>query len=223
MRKLTESLEVNNSSNQTGLAHQTSLYNQQFIEDAVRTAVKLQNHIDKMYKVDFVKELYLDNLVDADFRCHGTCLCRTVKDGGRTMKNEKIDRLIEALTELKAAQKRICELESKIRTLMSDNQSEEAGVLPIIPNVRAETFTTKEIANELGITPQSLNKTLSEKEIIALYGDKWIVTPRFASKGLMCVRISPYIDSSNTKRNRANLLIEWTKEGKDYIMSLFKH
>lgn len=139
------------------------------------------------------------------------------------MKNEKIDRLIEALTELKAAQKRICELESKIRTLMSDNQSEEAGVLPIIPNVRAETFTTKEIANELGITPQSLNKTLSEKEIIALYGDKWIVTPRFASKGLMCVRISPYIDSSNTKRNRANLLIEWTKEGKDYIMSLFKH
>ena len=66
MRKLTESLEVNNSSNQTGLAHQTSLYNQQFIEDAVRTAVKLQNHIDKMYKVDFVKELYLDNLVDAD-------------------------------------------------------------------------------------------------------------------------------------------------------------
>ena len=43
---------------QTGLAHQTSLHNQQFIE--------LQNHIDKMYKVDFVKELYLDNLVDAD-------------------------------------------------------------------------------------------------------------------------------------------------------------
>lgn len=106
---------------------------------------------------------------------------------------------------------------------MSDNQSEEAGVLPIIPNVRTETFTTKEIANELGITPQSLNKALSEKEIIALYGDKWIVTPRFASKGLMCVRISPYIDSSNPKRNRANLLIEWTKAGKDYIMSLFKH
>lgn len=51
---------------QTGLAHQTSLHNQQFIEEAVRTAVKLQNHIDKMYKVDFVKELYLDNLVDAD-------------------------------------------------------------------------------------------------------------------------------------------------------------
>lgn len=139
------------------------------------------------------------------------------------MKNESIDKLVEALTELKASQKRVYELENEIRTLMSDKQSEEAGVLPIIPNVRAETFTTKEIANELGITPQSLNKALSEKEIIALYGDKWIVTPRFASKGLMCVRISPYIDSSNPKRNRANLLIEWTKAGKDYIMSLFKH
>lgn len=61
-----ESLEAKNSNNQTGLAHQTSLYNQQFIEDAVRTAIKLQNHIDKMYKVDFVKDLYLDELVDAD-------------------------------------------------------------------------------------------------------------------------------------------------------------
>lgn len=66
MRKLTESLEAKNSNNQTGLAHQTSLYNQQFIEDAVRTAIKLQNHIDKLYKVDFVKDLYLDELVDAD-------------------------------------------------------------------------------------------------------------------------------------------------------------
>ena len=26
----------------------------------------MQNHIDKMYKVDFVKDLYLDELVDAD-------------------------------------------------------------------------------------------------------------------------------------------------------------
>lgn len=66
MRKLTESLEAKNSNSQTGLAHQTSLYNQQFIEDAVRTAIKLQNHIDKMYKVDFVKDLYLDELVYAD-------------------------------------------------------------------------------------------------------------------------------------------------------------
>lgn len=66
MRKLTESLEAKNSNNQTGLAHQTSLHNQQFIEEAVRTAIKLQNHIDKMYKVDFVKDLYLDELVDAD-------------------------------------------------------------------------------------------------------------------------------------------------------------
>ena len=66
MRKLTESLEAKNSSNQTGLAHQTSQYNQQFIEEAVRTAIKLQNHIDKMYNVDFVKDLYLDELVDAD-------------------------------------------------------------------------------------------------------------------------------------------------------------
>jgi len=139
------------------------------------------------------------------------------------MKNESIDKLIEALTELKSAKKRVYELENKIKSLISENESDEACVFPIIPNVRAETYTTKDIAKELGISPQSLNRALSEKEVIALYGDKWIVTPRFASKGLMCVRISPYIDTSNPKRNRANLLIEWTKEGRDYIISLFKH
>lgn len=66
MKPAMGSLEAKNSNNQTGLAHQTSLHNQQFIEDAVRTAIKLQNHIDKLYKVDFVKDLYLDELVDAD-------------------------------------------------------------------------------------------------------------------------------------------------------------
>lgn len=66
MKPAMESLEAKNSNSQTGLAHQTSLHNQQFIEEAVRTAIQLQNHIDKMYKVDFVKDLYLDELVDAD-------------------------------------------------------------------------------------------------------------------------------------------------------------
>lgn len=65
-----ESLEVNNSSNQTGLAHQTSLDNQLFIEEAIQTAVRLQRHISGLFKVDFVKDLYIDEVVDADQCIH---------------------------------------------------------------------------------------------------------------------------------------------------------
>lgn len=65
-----ESLEVKQSSDQTGIAHQTSLYNQQFIEEAVQMAAKLQKHINSLYKIDFVKDLYMDEVVESDSLLH---------------------------------------------------------------------------------------------------------------------------------------------------------
>ena len=65
-----ESLDVKNSSEQTGVAQQTSLYNQQFIEEAVQMAAKLQKHINSLYKIDFVKDLYMDEVVESDSLLH---------------------------------------------------------------------------------------------------------------------------------------------------------
>lgn len=138
------------------------------------------------------------------------------------MKDEQIDLLIEALTELKAAKARVSDLEERILSLVGTSDEKTKGVLPLIADFSEGTFTTKEVASELGMTPQYLNKVLSHKGVLVRYGDKWIVAPKYAPMGLMCVRVSPYTDSSSPNREKVNLLIEWTKRGKDYIIGLFK-
>jgi hypothetical protein len=133
------------------------------------------------------------------------------------MENRKIDLLIETLQELKRANERVSELEKKAQIAISSVKEEPVGVLPLMADFTTETFTTKAISVRLGMTPQALNKTLAQKGIIVRYGDKWIVTPTYAPMGLMCVRAVPYIDRSNPKRSKVNLLLEWTKKGKAYI------
>ena len=137
------------------------------------------------------------------------------------MENKKIDLLIETLKELRTANERVSELEKKLIDTISPVQDEKVGVLPLMADFTAGTFTTKDIAADLGMTPQALNKALAQKGLIVRYGDKWIVTPKYAPMGLMCVRAAPYIDGSNPNRSKVNLLLERTKTGKDYIMGLF--
>ena len=137
------------------------------------------------------------------------------------MENKKIDLLIETLKELRTANERVSELEKKLIDTISTVQDEKVGVLPLMADFTAGTFTTKDIAADLGMTPQALNKALAQKGLIVRYGDKWIVTPKYAPMGLMCVRAAPYIDGSNPNRSKVNLLLEWTKTGKDYVMGLF--
>ncbi len=137
------------------------------------------------------------------------------------MENKQIDLLIATLKELKTANERVSDLEKKVCDTMHSVKEEKVGVLPLMADFTTETFTTKDIAADLGMTPQALNKTLAHKGLIVRYGDKWIVTPQYAPMGLMCVRAAPYIDGSNPKRNKVNLLLEWTMTGKDYIIALF--
>lgn len=66
MLNSTQSLGVNNSSEQAGMAHQTSLYTQLFVEDVLRTAIKLESQIQKLYEVRFVQDLFLDEWVESD-------------------------------------------------------------------------------------------------------------------------------------------------------------
>ena len=138
------------------------------------------------------------------------------------MENKKIDLLIETLKELRTANDRVSELEKKVLDTMNSVQDEKVGVLPLMADFTTGTFTTKDIAADLNMTPQALNKALAQKGLIVRYGDKWIVTPKYAPMGLMCVRAAPYIDGSNPNRSKVNLLLEWTKTGKDYIIALIR-
>lgn len=136
------------------------------------------------------------------------------------MKKENIDLLIDTLTELRAAQDKVEMLEAKISSLLAIPNEEDAKILPI---VTSKTYTTKEIAKELGMTSQALNKELSNRGIISQYGDKWVVTSEYSAKGYMGVTIHYFADNSNAKREKkANFLLGWTDAGRAFVKSVIK-
>lgn len=135
------------------------------------------------------------------------------------MKKENIDLLIDTLTELRAAQDKVEMLEAKINSLLAITDEEDTKILPI---VTSKTYTTKEIAKELGMTSQALNKELSNRGIISQYGDKWLVTPEYSAKGYMGVRVVLYENHYSNKTEKANLLLEWTDAGRVFVKGIIK-
>lgn len=135
------------------------------------------------------------------------------------MKKENIDLLIDTLTELRAAQDKVEMLEAKINSLLAITDEEDTKILPI---VTSKTYTTKEIAKELGMTSQALNKELSNRGIISQYGDKWLVTPEYSAKGYMSVRVVLYENHYSNKTEKANLLLEWTDAGRAFVKGIIK-
>ena len=132
------------------------------------------------------------------------------------------DSLIKALTELKEARLKVSMAENKISALMSLNHPVSQSYSMCMPAVEEKTYTTKEIAKELGMTSQALNKELSNRGIISQYGDKWIVTPEYSAKGYMGVRIALRENRYSKKTKRANLIIEWTDAGRAFVKSVIK-
>lgn len=135
------------------------------------------------------------------------------------MKKENIDLLIDTLTELREAQDKVEMLETKINSLLAITDEEDTKILPI---VTSKTYTTKEIAKELGMTSQALNKELSNRGIISQYGDKWLVTPEYSAKGYMGVRVVLYENHYSNKTEKANLLLEWTDAGRAFVKGIIK-
>lgn len=134
------------------------------------------------------------------------------------MKKENIDLLIDTLTELRAAQDKVEMLEAKINSLLAITDEEDTKILPI---VTSKTYTTKEIAKELGMTSQALNKELSNRGIISQYGDKWLVTSEYSAKGYMGATIHYYADNSIYNRDKkTNILIKWTDAGRAFVKSI---
>lgn len=133
------------------------------------------------------------------------------------MKKENIDLLIDMLTELRAAQDKVEMLEAKISSLLAIPNEEDTKILPI---VTSKTYTTKEIAKELGMTSQALNKELSNRGIISQYGDKWLVTPEYSAKGYMGVRVVLYENHYSNKTEKANLILEWTDAGRAFVKGI---
>lgn len=82
----------------------------------------------------------------------------------------------------------------------------------------ATTYTTTQIAKELGLSAQHLNFTLKSHGVIEKKGGIWTATETYVGKGYLTVKSYPYRGSSN--RERTNFGTVWTEAGRNFIHSL---
>lgn len=132
------------------------------------------------------------------------------------------DSLIKALTELKEARLRVSVAENKISALMSLNKPVSQSCSMCMPPVEGKTYTTKDIAKELHLTAQSLNRMLESKGILQKSGSQWIVSSIYADRGFMTMKAYPYRDKSNPRRKRYNYVVVWTAKGREFIISIIR-
>ena len=82
----------------------------------------------------------------------------------------------------------------------------------------ATTYTTTQIAKELGLSAQYLNFTLKSHGVIEKKGGIWTATETYVGKGYLTVKSYPYRGSST--RERTNFGTVWTEAGRMFIHSL---
>lgn len=132
------------------------------------------------------------------------------------------DSLIKALTELKEARLRVSVAENKISALMSLNHPVSQSYSVCMPAVEGKTYTTKDIAKELHLTAQSLNRMLESKGILQKSGSQWIVSSIYADRGFMTMKAYPYRDKSNPRRKRYNYGVVWTAKGREFVIFIIR-
>lgn len=143
------------------------------------------------------------------------------------------DNAIKILTALKEERKKNKLLEDQNHVYQSEHrrlvriQHEQVELLEAqAPKVEyadnilnsATTYTTTQIAKELGVSAQYLNFTLKSNGVIEKKGGIWTATENYIGKGYLTVKSYPYRGSSN--RERTNFGTVWTEAGRNFIHSL---
>lgn len=143
------------------------------------------------------------------------------------------DNAIKILTALKEERKKNKLLEDQNHVYQSEHrrlvriQHEQIELLEVqAPKVEyannilnsTATYTTTQIAKELGVSAQHLNFTLKSNGIIEKKGGIWTATEDYVGKGYLTVKSYPYRGSSN--RERTNFGTVWTEAGRKFIHSL---
>lgn len=155
------------------------------------------------------------------------------------------DNAIRILTELKqerealaAAKKQINTLEIQRDTYHSENRrllklkdrtdkimQKQAPLVEYAQNVldSNDTFTTTQIAKELDMSAQALNKFLHEAGVMFKQGGQWFLYSKYMSKGY--VKTREYTYPKKDGRTGIMLSIAWTEAGRMFIrqLVLFKH
>lgn len=150
------------------------------------------------------------------------------------------DNAIRILTELKqerealaAAKKQINTLEIQRDTYHSENRrllklkdrtdkimQKQAPLVEYAQNVldSKDTFTTTQIAKELDMSAQALNKFLHEAGVMFKQGGQWFLYSKYMSKGY--VKTREYTYPKKDGRTGIMLSTAWTEAGRMFIRQL---
>lgn len=143
------------------------------------------------------------------------------------------DSAIRMLVALKEERNRSRDLEEQKRTYQSENrrllkiQSEQAKLLEEqAPKVEyannvlnsENTYTTTQIAKELGMSAKTLNKLLNGKGIQYSQGGQWFLYQKYQSKGYMKTRTYTYDKKDGRKGTMLSSV--WTEAGRAFIHSM---
>lgn len=143
-------------------------------------------------------------------------------------------RLLTALKEerkaLKAANKQIAVLEDQKKAYHSENRRllklkdrqdkiilEQAPLVEYAQNVldSYDTFTSTQIAKELGMSAQALHKFLKDAGVMFKHGSQWFLYAKYQAKGYVKTREHTY----QRKDGRTGLFLTtvWTEAGRMFV------
>ncbi|MBO5794197.1 MAG: phage antirepressor KilAC domain-containing protein [Bacteroidaceae bacterium] len=83
-----------------------------------------------------------------------------------------------------------------------------------------DCLTITQIAKELGMTAQTLNKLLSDQGIQYRQSNQWMLYSKYAGMGLAQNRTHPYSGSKGSVRTQTQMV--WTEKGRLFIHNLIK-
>ena len=124
-------------------------------------------------------------------------------------------------------QKRLEASKQQVQMLESKVELQETEIKYLTPKAKytdevlqsTSTFTTTQIAKDLGMSAQALNKELKDRKIQFFQSGQWFLTHTYQDKGYTDMRITPYFDTKTGEPKTSQSMV-WTEKGRQFIHSL---
>lgn len=146
-----------------------------------------------------------------------------LRNGVATISNED-EAIYNAMNIL---QKRLEASKQNIQMLESKVELQEEKIKYLVPKAQytddvlqsTSTFTTTQIAKDLGMSAQALNQKLKDMKIQFFQSGQWFLTHRYQDKGYTDMRITPYFDAKTGEPKTSQSMV-WTEKGRQFITGL---
>jgi len=130
----------------------------------------------------------------------------------------QIDIIIQSAQMIKGQEQRICVVESKVKEIEADLLPEARYTRDVLKS--ADVLTTTQVAKELGMSAQTLNKILKRLRVQYKQGGQWLLYASYQNKGL--TKTHTFTDEINGQARTWHSTV-WTEKGRKFIHDILKN